>query len=74
MSGEQKLEKFTAKKINIFDEKLQFICPWTSKLQEKSSSLSYASKLALSSLLWVSLALLDPDPYFHYGSGSSLPK
>ncbi len=44
------------------------------QLQEMSSSVSYTSKLELSSLLWASLALLDPDPYSQCGSGSSRPK
>ncbi len=30
-------------------------------------------RLELSSLLWASLALLDPDPYSQCGSGSSRP-
>jgi hypothetical protein len=80
-SGEQKLEKFTAKKnLHFLIKNCNLLIPGppyrTSKLQEKSSSLSYTSKLALSSFLLVNLALLDPDPdpYTHYGSGSRGPK
>jgi hypothetical protein len=78
-SGEQKFEKFTAKKnVHFLIKNCNLLIPGppyrTSKLQEKSSSLSYTSKLALSSFLLVNLALLDPDPYTHYGSGSRGPK
>jgi len=80
-SGEQKLEKFTAKNFfHFLIKNCNLLIPGppyrTSKLQEKSSFLSYTSKLALPSFLLVSLALLDPDPdpYSHYGSGSRGPK
>ncbi len=66
-NGEQKLEKFTAKKnLHFLIKNCNLLIPGppyrTSKLQEKSSSLSYTSKFALSSFLLVNLALLDPDP------------
>jgi hypothetical protein len=72
------LKKFRAGKKYFLFKNCNLLIPSpperTSKLQQKSSSLkrehpglqnmkSGTSKLELSSLLWVILALLDPDPY-----------
>jgi hypothetical protein len=82
---DQKMGKiYSSKKIYIFSIKSCNLLPYPQASikdvqatgeafipQKKTSS---TSKREFSALLWVILALMDPDPYSQCGSGSSRPK
>jgi hypothetical protein len=81
---DQNLENLQLKFCKLFfDQKLQFTFYPEASIKAVQATgdvfiphkrTSSTSKLEFSSLLWVILALLDPDPYSQCGSGSSRPK